>query len=138
MFLLDTNVVSALRKKEAAAVQWLSSQQRGTTWLSVITLGEVRRGIEMKRRKDPEAAHHLASWLAEMRGEFGRRVLGVDEAVALEWGRISALRTCGEADSLIAATAIVNNLLLVTRNVADFRDTGVSLINPWDALGTMR
>ncbi|MFI0844530.1 type II toxin-antitoxin system VapC family toxin [Mesorhizobium sp. IMUNJ 23232] len=138
MFLLDTNVVSALRKKDAAAVRWLSAQQRGTSWLSVMTLGEIRRGIEMKQRKDAEAARHLASWFAAIRGEFGQRVLSVNEAVALEWGRISALRTRGEADSLIAATAIVHDLLLVTRNVADFQDTGVSLVNPWDALGTTR
>jgi len=132
MFLLDTNVVSALRKKDFASVRWLSAQRRGTTWLSVITLGEVRRGIEMKRRKDPEAARHLASWFTRMRGDFEHRILGVDELVALEWGRISALRTRGAADALIAATAIVHDMAVVTRKVADFQDTGVALVNPWD------
>lgn len=133
MFLLDTNVISALRKKDTAAVAWLSAQPYGSTRLSVVTLGEIRRGIEMKLRKDRDAAHHLISWFSKIRAEFAEKVLGVDEAVALEWGRISSMRTRGEADSLIAATAIVHNLVLVTRNVTDFNDVGAVVVNPWDA-----
>ncbi|MBX3566551.1 MAG: type II toxin-antitoxin system VapC family toxin [Rhizobiaceae bacterium] len=133
MFLLDTNVISALRKKDKAAVAWLSAQPYGSTWLSVVTLGEIRRGIEMKLRKDMHAANHLISWFARIRVEFAEKILNVDEAVALEWGRISAMRTRGEADSLIAATALVHNLVLVTRNVTDFHDAGPVVVNPWDA-----
>jgi predicted nucleic acid-binding protein len=102
-------------------------------YLSVITLGEIMRGIALKQRNDPRAASHLSEWLQKLRHDHADRILAVTDQVALEWGRIAALRPRGEADGLIAATAIVNDLIIVTRNAADFDDTRASVINPWEA-----
>lgn len=130
MFLLDTNILSAARKAEGSAAEWMIRQERDSLFVSVITLGEISRGIEMKRRVDPEAANRLAIWFQGIRDNYASRLLGVDERIALEWGRISAKRTRGDADGLIAATAVVHDLIVVTRNVQDFADTGVTVLNP--------
>lgn len=132
MFLLDTNVVSAARKKDPAVAEWLSSQGREGLYLSVLTLGEVSRGAIMKARKDALAAKHLEAWLIRLRRTYESRILDVTDDISVEWGRIAAIRTRDPVDGLIAATAIVHNLAVVTRNVADFADTGVAVINPWD------
>lgn len=87
----------------------------------------------MKRRVDPVAGARLDEWLTATQRLYSGRILGVSEPVAREWGLIAAGRTRSIADGLIAATAIVHNLAVVTRNVADFADTGVVVINPWDA-----
>ena len=97
----------------------------------MITLGEIARGVAMKERDDRPAAGHLTVWLETLRREFADRILPVTDEIALEWGRIAALRPRGDADGLIAATAIVHNLVLVTRNEADFADTRAAIINPW-------
>jgi toxin FitB len=130
-YLLDTNIVSASRKRDPAVMRWLAAHAGADSWLSVVTIGELQRGVSLKRRKDPAAAIHLAAWLRLLRSEYVTRLIEVDERVALEWGRIGALRTRGEADSLIAATAAIHQLTLVTRNTADFADTDISLVNPW-------
>ncbi len=85
----------------------------------------------MKSRRDHVAAGHLSAWLEMTRTVFADRILPVTEAIAIEWGRIAAARPRGDADGLIAATALVHDLVLVTRNVADFADTGVAVLNPW-------
>ncbi len=131
-FLLDTNVVSASRKREPVVMTWLAANAGLDSWLSVVTIGEIERGIHLKRRKDPASADHLAAWLRRLRSDYAARTIDVDERVALEWGRLGAIRTRGEADTLIAATASVHGLILVTRNTADFADTGIALVNPWD------
>ena len=131
MFLLDTNVVSEARRRTPAAVDWLKSADPAKLYLSVITLGEIARGVAMKERDDRPAAGHLTVWLETLRREFADRILPVTDEIALEWGRIAALRPRGDADGLIAATAIVHNLVLVTRNEADFADTRAAIINPW-------
>jgi len=131
MFLLDTNVVSEARRRTPAAVDWLRSADPAKLYLSVITLGEIARGVAMKEREDRPAAGHLTVWLETLRRDFADRILPVTDAIALEWGRIAALRPRGDADGLIAATAIVHNLVLVTRNEADFADTRAAIINPW-------
>ncbi|MGL4637255.1 MAG: type II toxin-antitoxin system VapC family toxin [Beijerinckiaceae bacterium] len=132
MYLLDTNIVSEARRGSPEATAWIRSVKSRALHVSVITLGEIMRGIELKQRKDPKAAALLAEWLIALREVHRETVLPVTEAVALEWGRLSAGRSRNTADGLIAATARVHDLILVTRNGADFDDTGVSIINPWD------
>ena len=132
MFLVDTNVVSEARRGSDEAVKWLRSVNPLDVHLSVITLGEVMRGIALKQKADPQAASHLAQWLQTLRRDHADRILPVTDKIALEWGRIAASRPRGDADGLIAATAIVHNLIIVTRNVGDFDDTRASVLNPWD------
>ena len=131
MFLLDTNIVSDAGKRRAPVESWLATKESSNLFISVITLGEISRGVTMKARRDPVAASHIGRWLETTRAVFADRILDVTDKIALEWGRISALRTRGDADGLIAATARVHGLTLVTRNVADFADAGVAIVNPW-------
>ncbi|MEP6567762.1 MAG: type II toxin-antitoxin system VapC family toxin [Mesorhizobium sp.] len=133
MYLLDTNIVSDVQRRLPKPTAWLTSIDPGSVNLSVITIGEIERGIVKLRKADPERATRLDLWLRELRRDNTDRILAVTEDVALAWGRISAGRTRGSADTLIAATALVHDLILVTRNVADFDDTGVTVFNPWAA-----
>ena len=132
MYLVDTNVISEARRGTREAVDWLRAVQADSLYLSVITLGEIAKGIALKERQDRAAAPPLTAWLQGLRRNFASRILPITDAIALDWGRIAAERPRGDADGLIAATAIVHGLILVTRNVADFEDTRVSLVNPWD------
>ena len=133
MFLVDTNVVSEARRGTAEAVSWLRRADPAAIYLSALTLGEIMRGVELRRRSDPRAGAHLAQWLARLRRDFAERILPVSPAIALEWGRIAAIRPRGDIDGLIAATAIVHELIVVTRNVKDFDDTGAVTLDPWAA-----
>lgn len=132
MYLLDTNVLSEARRGSPQAVGWLRSVEPDHLHLSVITLGEIMRGIALKERSDPQTAAHLAAWLTRLRHDHAARILPVGDRIAVEWGRISALRPRGGADGLIAATALVHGLIVVTRNIGDFNDTGATCLNPWD------
>ncbi|MBV8765910.1 MAG: type II toxin-antitoxin system VapC family toxin [Hyphomicrobiales bacterium] len=132
MYLIDTNIVSEARRGTKEAVDWVRSVDPHSVHLSVITLGEIMRGIALKRKSDPRTSARLTAWLQKLRHDHAERILPISDQIAVEWGKLSALRPRGEADGLIAATAIVHDLLLVTRNVADFDDTEVGLINPWD------
>jgi hypothetical protein len=132
MYLVDTNIVSEARRGSPEAVAWLRSVDPRSLHLSVVTLGEIMRGIALKQKSDPQTAARLAEWLQKLRHDHADRILAVTDQIALEWGRLAALRPRGDADGLIAATAVVHDLILVTRNVADFADTRVSGINPWD------
>ncbi|MDK4733066.1 type II toxin-antitoxin system VapC family toxin [Rhizobium sp. CNPSo 3490] len=131
MYIVDTNIVSEARRGTPQAVSWLRSVDPLSIHLSALTLGEIMRGIALKQRSDPKAATHLAEWLRKLRHDHGSRILPVTDQIAVEWGRIAAIRPRGDIDGLIAATAIVHDLIVVTRNVGDFRDTGVSVIDPW-------
>jgi predicted nucleic acid-binding protein len=135
MYLLDTCVVSEARRRSPQAVAWLRGAQSETLFLSAITIGEITKGIMMKMRTDPAAASVLLRWLGELRFVYSSRVLVVDDAVATTWGRLMAQRTRPMADALIAATAHVHNKIIVTRNSADFADTGVTVIDPWAMAG---
>ena len=133
MYLVDTNVVSEARRGSPQATGWLRGVASTSIYLSALTLGEIMRGIALKHKSDPITASHLGEWLRRLRQDHAERILPVTDQISVEWGRISAIRPRGDIDGLIAATAIVHDLVLVTRNVADFADTGVTIINPWDA-----
>jgi toxin FitB len=132
MYLIDTCVVSEARRRAPAAVAWLRAAQSETLFLSVITVGEIMKGIMVKVRTDPPQAAAMLRWLDELRLVYASRILPIDDAVATGWGRLMAQRSRPMADVLIAATARVHNKVVVTRNVADFADTGVDVIDPWE------
>lgn len=133
MYLVDTNIVSEARRGSAQATGWLRSVNPASVHLSTLTLGEIMRGIALKQKSDPKTAGHLTEWLRKLRHDHADRILAVTDQISVEWGRIAAIRPRGDIDGLIAATAIVHDLILVTRNVADFEDTGATVINPWEA-----
>ena len=131
MFLLDTVVISELRKArpDPGAVRWISKQQDDQLFLSVVTLGEIERGIEKRRKGDPEFADTLVAWLENLTRLYADRLLPVTPAIARRWGRLSARLNHDGADLLIAATALVHGLTVVTRNTGHFDPTGVAVIN---------
>ena len=131
MYLLDTNIVSDVQRRLPKPSDWLASIDPYSVNLSVITIGEIERGIVKRRQQDAERAKPLELWLRELRHENADRILPITEEIALAWGRLTAGRTRGSADTLIAATSLVHDLVLVTRNVADFEDVGLPLLNPW-------
>jgi predicted nucleic acid-binding protein len=135
MYLVDTCVVSEARRRTPQAVAWLRGAQSETLFLSAITIGEITKGIMMKMRTDPPAAAILLRWLDELRFVYSSRILPVDDAVATGWGQLMAQRTRPMANALIAATAHVHNKIVVTRNVADFAGTGVTVVDPWAMAG---
>ncbi len=134
MYLVDTVVLSALRRRDRhpKLVTWVARQRTGDLYLSVITIGEIERGIALQRGKNEEFARLLAKWLDQMLAVYGDRVLPVDTETAKRWGRLSAEIGNGGADLMIAAVALTHGLSVVTRNVRHFEPTGVPIINPFD------
>ena len=135
-FLLDTNVISEIRRRDRAhpnVAQWVARTAVEEIGTSVLVLAEIRRGIELKRRADPQQAKSLDRWFTQMRTRLGDRVLPVDEPVAETWALLGIPNPLPLIDGLLAATAKVHGLTLVTRNVADIAPTGVSLLDPFSA-----
>jgi len=132
-YLLDTNVISETRKARAdsGVIAFLSAAEAAGLFLSVLTLGELRKGVAAKRRTDPGAADQLGAWVDGIEATFADRVLPIDAATARRWGELSANRTLPVIDTLIAAAAISHGLTLVTRNTRDVESTGVPLVDPW-------
>src|SRR5262249_28294053 len=102
MYLLDTNIVSYARKGPGPAADWMRSAISSSLFVSVITLGEIERGVAMKERSDPKAAESLSSWLQKIRIDYADRTLPITDQISVLWGRLSAQRTRGDADGLIA------------------------------------
>jgi len=132
-FLLDTNAISDIRRNRDARVRaWASQVDDARLYLSVLTIGEVRTGIERLRSRDPAQADVFADWLAQLHERFADRILPVNAAVAEEWGRLNAPSPRNTVDSLIAATARIHAMTVVTRNTSDFANCDVQLLNPWE------
>lgn len=134
-YLIDTNVAAELRKAGAANphfIAWSARVQRSTMFLSVLVIGEIRRGVEIIRRKDSTQAQVLERWLGALVTSFDGRILPVTQQIAEEWARRSVPDKLPVVDGLLAATAIVHGHILVTRNVRDVVRTGVPLLNPFE------
>ncbi len=134
-YLIDTHVLSELRRKkpDAQVVNWMQARPRQSLFLSILTLGEIRKGIE--RVEDALKKQLLNDWLeVELPNYFLGRLLDINAQVADRWGRLlaNAGRPIPAIDGLLAATALQNDLTLVTRNLKDFDGLGVRLLNPWN------
>ncbi len=133
-YLLDTNVISELRKGRRCNPQvraWIAGADDEDLQLSVLTIGELRRGIESIRRRDPQAAAALEAWFQQVVTEYHDRIIAVDQRVAEEWGRMSIPDPLPVIDGLLAATAKVWGLTLITRNTNDISRTGVLFLDPF-------
>lgn len=133
-YLLDTNIISEVRKGsrcDGNVARWYASIADQEIYLSVLVLGEIRKGVELTRRRDASQAQALERWLVAVDAAFGDRILGIDRKVADEWGRMNSLRPRPTVDSLLAATAKVHGMTLVTRNEADVEGLGAAVLNPF-------
>ncbi len=133
-YLLDTNVISELRKGSRCnpgVAAWFAGVSPEAIYLSVLTLGEIRKGIENIRRRDKPAAEALEIWLHELEASLSDNLLPVDQAIAEQWGRFNVPDPLPMLDSLLAATASVYGMTLVTRNLKDVERTGVECLNPF-------
>jgi predicted nucleic acid-binding protein len=140
MYLLDTNVISELRKAgdgkaSANVIAWLSSVDAGTFYLSAVTLMEIELGILRIERRDAIQSTRLRGWMNNhILPEFADRTLPIDAAVALRCAPLHVPDPCSERDAFIAATALVHGMTIVTRNTADFKATAVPMLNPWEVV----
>ena len=136
-YLLDTNIISEIRKGgdcNPHVATWYDSIDEDSIYLSVMVLGEIRKGIERARRTKPAQARALENWLSTLSRGFSDRILPIDLAVADEWGRVSAERPVSTVDALLAATAKVHHMMLATRNVSDVADLRAEVLNPFEPM----
>ncbi|MFV0523057.1 MAG: type II toxin-antitoxin system VapC family toxin [Acidimicrobiales bacterium] len=133
-YLIDTNVVSELRKGQRSNVgvrKWLTEHADDDLWLSVLVIGELRRGVSLLRRRDPDSAHHLETWLIALEASYADRILPVSLDVARQWSTLGIPDPLPAIDGLLAATALTHELTLVTRNITDVQRSGVTVIDPF-------
>jgi predicted nucleic acid-binding protein len=133
-YLLDTNFISELRKGDRAnrGVQdWGMANDSELCALSVVTIGEIRKGIENKRRVDTRQAHAIECWLENVLSDYAGQILPITAEIADRWGRLLATTRLPAQDLLLAATALEHDLTVITRNTADFQGSGVRIHNPW-------
>jgi len=134
MYLIDTVVLSELRKRQRdeALVSWIEGQRPADLFVSVVSIGEIERGIARRRGRNPDFSAALGAWLDVVLALYGERVLPFDLNAARRWGHLSAALGNESADLMIAATALEHGLTVVARNVTDFEPTGVAVLNPFD------
>jgi predicted nucleic acid-binding protein len=133
-YLIDTNVISEVRKGDRCdphVSAWYASIADEDLFLSTLVLGEIRKGVELARPRDQDKAAALERWLRQVEAAFDGRVLSIDNAVSDQWGRMSAIRPIPVIDGLLAATAVINGLTLVTRNDRDIAGIGAVVLNPF-------
>lgn len=137
MYILDTNVISELRKAgnrkaDGNVVQWAGSIPTASLYISVVTILEIETGILQLERRDPDQGGILREWFeTHVLRAFENRILPIDETVARQCARLHVPDPKSERDSLIAATGLVHGMTVVTRNIRDFEQTGVKLLDPW-------
>jgi predicted nucleic acid-binding protein len=137
-YLIDTNIISEVRKGDRCdphVSAWYASIADEDLFLSTLVLGEIRKGVELARPRDPDKATALERWLRQVTTAFDNRVLGIDNAVADQWGRLCAIRPIPVIDGLLAATAMTHGLTLVTRNDRDIAGLGAVVLNPFQGDG---
>ncbi|MER7756626.1 type II toxin-antitoxin system VapC family toxin [Kitasatospora sp. NPDC097643] len=134
-FMLDTNVLSELRRREPdpAVEAWMAEHRSGPMFTSALVVGEIRQGVEQIRRRDHVQAERLAEWLATVKRSYADRILPVTTEIAEAWARLNVPDPLPLIDGLLAATAKVHGLTLVTRNTKDVARAGVEVVNPFDA-----
>jgi predicted nucleic acid-binding protein len=134
-FLLDTNVVSETRRKkpDANVVAWVKHADPSDLLISTLTLGEIAKGVAMRAKRSLVQAKALEQWLIATRVSYADRIIAVDADIAETWGRLDASRSLPIVDGLLAATALVRGMTLVTRNVRDIADVGIPVLDPWNS-----
>jgi len=135
-YLIDTNIISEIRKgdrRDPHVSAWYASIGDEDLFLSTLVLGEIRKGVELARSRDPSKAAALERWLRQVATAFDGRVLGIDNAVSDQWGRMCAIRPIPVIDGLLAATAVIHGLTLVTRNDRDIAGLGAVVLNPFQS-----
>ena len=133
-YLLDTNIVSELRKRDPnpAVTTWFDATPSADLFISALTVGEIRHGVERLRRKDEAQALVIEQWLTGLRVAYRDHIVSIDSEIADRWGRLSGPAWLPVIDGLLAATALVRDWTLVTRDTGDFARSGVCLLNPWE------
>ena len=140
-YLIDTNIISEVRKGERCdshVAAWFASIADADIYLSVLVVGEIRKGIERARRSDPAQARALDKWLSTVKQLYGERILPIDQMVADEWGSMSAIRPVPTVDALLAATAKIHRMTLTTRNITDVAGFGADVLNPFESPASRR
>jgi predicted nucleic acid-binding protein len=138
-YLIDTNIISEVRKGRRCdpnVASWYEKIEDASLYLSVLVIGEIRKGIERVRQRDSAQANAIENWLAAVDTAFGERILPVDRAVANEWGRLNVQRPLPVFDGLLAATAKIHHMTLVTRDTVGIADLEVSILNPFEPRAT--
>lgn len=132
-YLLDTNIISETRRSriDKGVADFLGRSHANSLFLSVLTLGELRKGVAIKRKTDPVTAKALGAWVDELEETFADRIIHIDAAVAKLWGELSADRSRPVIDTLIGATALAHGMVLVTRNGKDLAGLDVALLDPF-------
>lgn len=133
-YLLDTNVISELRKgprANANVTAWLDANDTQELWLSVVVIAEIQRGVGLVERRDPDQSHLLQKWLEDLVKDYDDRILPITLEIAVQWGSLGIPDPLPVLDGLIAATALEHDLTVATRNVTDIARSGAIVVNPF-------